>query len=269
MRLTLAAAAIGLAFSAPALADNATINQGGIDNYASIDQGNADASVARIVQTGNRNQAGSPADGELPAVQGIRQLNATVSRADIEQRGDDNRATIDQQNVHNSFWTRITQGESFASHRIFGAIVQSALSNWYAEIFVDRGNDNFARITQTGDAQTAEVVQGAYRWNGSFYEFTQTPANNNTASIGQTGERQNSLVNQLGDWNQGTTIQAGRWNEAFILQEGNFNVASVVQTGTGASFADRNVARITQSGTNHVGSALQNGMGNTALINQH
>ena len=269
MRLTLAAAAVSLAFAAPALADNATINQNGVDNYASIDQGNADASVARIVQTGNRNQAGSAADGELPAVQGIRQLNATASRADIEQRGDDNRATIDQQNVHNSFWTRVTQGESFASHRNFGAIVQSALSNSFAEIFVDRGNDNFARITQAGDAQSAQIVQGAWRWNGSFYDFTQTPANNNTASIGQTGERQRSIVNQLGDGNNGTTSQGGSWNEALILQEGSFNTASVIQTGTGAAFADRNVARITQSGAGHGASATQSGMGNTALINQH
>ena len=88
MRLTLAAAAISLAFGAPALADNATVDQNGIDNYAAIDQGNADASSATIRQIGNRNHAGSAASGEEAAILGILQLDAISSQATIRQLGD-------------------------------------------------------------------------------------------------------------------------------------------------------------------------------------
>ena len=268
MRLTLAAAAIGLAFSAPALADNATINQSGIDNYAAIEQQNADGSSARINQSGERNHAGAAASGDAAATQGIRQVNASFSSAQIDQRGNDNEASIHQQDVFNVYWSRIVQGESFASNRNSGRIEQSSLRNSFAEIFQDRANDNSALVNQTGESHYGQIVQGAWRWNG-FWAFTGTPANNNNASVLQSGDHQSSIVNQLGDNNSGHSNQSGSWGDSIIIQEGNFNFALVLQHGSGADSGDRNVARITQTGSNHSATANQSGMGNTALINQH
>lgn len=268
MRLTLAAAVIGFAFSAPAFGDSATITQNGVDNYAAIEQQNADASTALIYQLGNRNQAGSAASGEIAATQGIRQVNATASRADIYQRGDDNNAMVDQQDVTNVFWSRIVQGEAYASNRNAASIQQSSLTSAFAEIFQDRANDNSAAISQTGTSQSGQIVQGAWRWSPGW-AFTGTPANNNNATISQSGERQSSLINQLGDWNRAATVQTGSWNDAFIQQEGSFNSATITQFGTGATAGDRNIARITQSGSGHNATTNQSGLGNTALINQH
>jgi len=268
MRLTLAAAAIGLAFSAPALADSATINQTGVDNYAAVEQQNADGSSARITQVGDRNHAGAAASGDAAATQGIRQVNASFSSAQIDQRGNDNEASIHQQDVFNVYWSRIVQGEAFGSNGNFASIEQSALRNSFAEVFQDRASGNSGAITQTGDSQFGQIVQGAYRWNNGWV-FTGTAANNNTAGVTQSGEHQSSIVNQLGDSNRANSNQSGAWNDSVIIQEGSFNFALVLQHGSGGEFGERNVARVTQAGTGHSATASQAGMGNTALINQH
>jgi len=269
MRLTLAAAAISLAFSAPALADNATIDQNGIDNYASIDQGNADGSAASIQQIGNRNQAGSAQSGEDAATLGIRQLNAINAQAVILQRGDDNRARVDQAGV-TSVTALVTQGDNVLSHRNFGQIVQQALSNSLGEVYQDHGNDNVGIASQTGSSNWGQVVQGSYRADGAGgWIFTGAAANANFGAVDQSGTHQTSRINQLGTSNTANSIQGGAWNDALIIQDGAANHATVHQLGTGAALADSNSARITQTGVAHAATATQSGMGNTALINQH
>src|SRR4051812_34592714 len=97
MKLKLVVAAVGLAFSIPAMADSGGVYQSGNDNYANVEQTSSGAG-ASVYQSGDRNRVGFDYrpygyDYQYP---GITQYQVNWGYASVQQQGSDNSAYISQ-----------------------------------------------------------------------------------------------------------------------------------------------------------------------------
>jgi Curlin associated repeat len=273
MRLTLAAAAVSLAFGLPTFAHasgSATINQSGVDNYGSIEQENTGGVGAQIQQIGDRNKAGAPASGATEATNGILQLNQTSSFASVFQRGNDNVGSIVQQNGTGNT-AHVNTGQGSASNGNTASVRQINASSTFGHVFQDISTGSTGNLQQTGNGNQATLVQGAHRVdvNTGFFTFVNVPSVNNDVSVTQTGNLMHATTSQLGSEHNLTASQTGVANELLVSQEGVNNMVTISQQGTGANLGDRNIARVSQNGTGFTAGVTQSGMRNTSVINQH
>lgn len=114
------------------------------------------------------------------------------------------------------------------------------------------GDDNDATIEQIGSANSAELNQGfnGQGQNGAFGEIFQD-GDDNSATMNQrawANRGNDHLIEQFGDFNEGTLDIYNGDNSGFLLQDGAENSARMVQSGTGhesliAQTGDENYAR--------------------------
>lgn len=270
MKLKLAVAAVGLAFSVPAMADYGGVYQSGSDNYANIDQTNSGAG-AYISQTGDRNRAGfdyRPYGYDYQAP-GIYQYNVNWGYASIGQYGNDNSAYTYQYYGDNQT-INIQQG------------------GWHCsgDTCTDYGpaNNNYASFSQYsygGANQAINVFQGG----SGNYAYGYQQGSDNQMNVTQTGNyNQAQNLNQYGsggDANVMNVSQNGNSNNVGyyyyyygVTQQGSGNDMSITQDGSyntvysASQYGNNNSLTISQNGVGHYAYSSQYGSGNTAVITQ-
>lgn len=196
MKLKLAALAVALAMSAPALADNASayIGQSGMGNYGNIDQNMAQNGYAQINQYGNNNNVGSQYtyDGVTYEYAGIQQYSTDGARATANQYGDGNSAYI---------------GQSYGSN--LNAVIQQG---GYHDVGNDTweytaSNNNYASAYQSGTNNDSQIMQFGNS-NGAYTgQYGYGGAAMNTAKITQTGNFFYASISQSGSGNRGVINQ--------------------------------------------------------------
>jgi hypothetical protein len=253
---------------APAANVSATITQTGNNNHVGgpggttggiLQSGTGDNGILTVSQTGTGNNAG--------IVQGV--AGPLPQFVDITQTGTANSATVRQD---------FTSGTDIA-------VKQNGTGNT-ADI-EQVAPDTDIRVTQNGTRNSATVVDlGTSIFIGPLIEQN---GDGNTVSataletgfgqhtIGQTGQRNHAITNQIGGAflelsirqlgadNQAEINQAGSESAATINQNGNNNLASISQ-GDITSF--QNTALITQIGNNNNASIRQGGNGFTSTVSQ-
>lgn len=304
-RLAIAAAVLALASAAQA--QNATINQSGNLDQATIEQTNPPGtySSATINQSGgggNQATVQQAANGSAAytATAIVTQQNTTTYVANVSQFGGVN-ANI-----------QLTQGPGMNStaellqfHAIDSQILaaQSGVNQTTRIQQVEFSNNAYVRTNQTGTDSTLIIIQGqpAGGVTNSQARTFQGGTLNDSLTV-QTGSNLNAYTSQGGapssagsyysnaaggfvvvdatvvptisDTSRATILQLeGSGHTAYILQYGSGLHASVNQTGNGhtGGFLQtgfNNVGSINQSGTSHNAAISQRGSMSAAAINQ-
>lgn len=73
-------------------------------------------------------------------------------------------------------------------------------------------------------------------------------------------------LTQRGSGNTADSDQSGYFNEKTLLLNGNGNFAAIAQFGTAGSYADRNIANVTQTGCGLTANVSQSGSRNVSNI---
>ncbi|MBK9003150.1 MAG: hypothetical protein IPM41_04575 [Sphingomonadales bacterium] len=111
------------------------------------------------------------------------------------------------------------------------------------------GSNNIAAaqgVHQTGDRNFSSVLQ-----SGSASSFTTALAGRNSVNVLQTGDDNDSFIDQ-----------GGIDNKASLAQDGNLNVSYITQTGT------NNTATVSQGSNSNYSSVNQSGNNSTATVTQ-
>ena len=280
------AVALGLASHARADDSNATIEQTGDSNVASIEQVGSSGASAAIFQTGNANTPAFDSLG-LPM---IRQNNAANSFVTVRQNGDLNTAYVEQLSVtgaearieqlglQDRGFISQTSGESgFAGVYQGGAGCLDASCESVFELG-DSVNNNAAIVQDAGSRNTALTLQGG---SGHQAFIQQADGDDNFGRLIQTGTghvadlRQGGLYCsasgcvELGASSLSTTLafQVGAYNDLEIVQAGSGNFASAFQNGQGG-IGEGNSAVIDQRGNGLTANLFQAGTLNHASITQ-
>lgn len=216
---------------------DATIQQKGDRNSATLAQTIVTWSPATIIQTGTDNVAALDQTGADTFFKGtqegmgnsmlVRQYGASHGGARLTQSGAHNSIVLDQL-------------ETLDQTNIF----QVGTLNSVTATLQSDGQDNRATILQVGTG--------------------------NTVTATQTGIQTYDNIVQKGNNNLATVEQSLGWNDALIKQIGNANIAAIRQTGPGTGTGlPGNTAYIKQVGDGFVASITQAGSDNHAGIYQH
>jgi len=196
---------------------------------------------------------------------------------DTEQQGDDNSATVTQEN------------ESTADSRVFqdsdnsSATVDQDGTDLYSDVDQQISEYGEAVVDQSGAGHRSRILQnGAY---DSYAEVIQTGDTNtafiNQADVGGPAEQNNAYIEQNGDDNQSAIRQLSSNNIADSYQEGSLNESYIVQrAGSGlghyaesAQYGTENYSEIDQGSlgttTNHEAYLEQDGDYNKSYITQN
>ena len=190
----------------------AVVDQSGTRNTAALYQREGNTNYGLQVQTGTGHQAGASVYGDN---------NTTVQL----QRGTNNRATINVDQVYGSFDPRSTKNgnRNLAQQRQEGAGGSDAMDN-NADI-KQYGNDNLASQDQIGNSNSASI----YQHTNSSRATQRQAGNNNTA---QTYQGVSNMMagnpNPSGPGNVPATA-AESFQRSCIDQGGNNNSAYVAQ----------------------------------------
>lgn len=264
----------GAAFAAPAvplmpLADgtantNAVVEQVGDSNSANVNQLNAIAATAVVIQgTGTTNannsvavvkqQAGSSGE-QAVVLQSFNGNNANVyqggqnERAGVLQYGNNNGAAITQTGVGNGspdLWgLGFTNGANAAPMALTLATGASAYAAdpYWTYLNVQAQGWEGVGILQVGDANSATTTQGGTH-NAAL---TIQVGNSNLGNVTQTGSDGYAQLTQTGNNNTATVGQSAANDAALVYQNGTYNQAYVSQS-TAAAWST-----VAQSGFNNV-----------------
>jgi hypothetical protein len=174
-------------------------------------------------------------------------VDGTAAKAEFLQEGNRNRIFLDYQ-----------------SDQIVGFDITNSFIR-------QRGNDNLARLTQIGDANTGEIYQNN-NWNEAIGEQY---GSRNKLRIDQQGsptwyDRNYAYVRQEGDLNQAKTYQDGVRNTIRLVQAfGPNNYADINQYGSDHLVRGWDGINARQDGANNRLESLQTGNGQTLYINQN
>lgn len=217
-------------FNMPALRNSARISQNsGANNSATSFQTGSDG-IILTVQSGDFNtlNASTENNNNSVFVQQIGTNNRTNAASGLEISGE---------------FSRI-------SSRTFG-------SNNFSSAF-QIGTESTTELLQRGDANTSLVMQG----------FT-SQDRNNIVNVEQRGDGNLSDIRQATRFSDDTMtdetdegLSGGSDNFALVTQSGDLNQSVLEQQGSG------NTALITQSGNENEVDLLQDGFGNNATISQ-
>ena len=340
MKHLLFTSAISLALALPAFANDSTIDQIGLGNFADVDQTGGNGGTSLIEQTGDNDlasvlQSDGGGSGTNNAI--IRQLEGSnVQEANITQNngtsGAENFATIVQDSIQGGNLANINQdgagnqavalqgpgaSDDLVFPTFFGTIVRpttpgditnsessiNQLGNGNtastAQVVGSNGGDNnLAGITQTGDDNSAAILQGTGTGSTIFGPALSANDNDNIANILQDGIGNDSSIaqggesgfasnTQTGNDNSSVIVQSGGTpffgNSAVVSQTGNDNESEVFQTSSNGDLPivpDGTTASVTQNGDDnfstisqkplggHLATVLQTGNGGFSLIEQ-
>jgi hypothetical protein len=232
-----------------------TVDQAGVGNFSAIEQGSDRAaagetemyvksSVADIDQVGDGNTSLISQRG-FTNVAGYNSAGNAYAR--VLQEGDNNSALVQQ--IGGS------PGDQFDARG------QSATVKQYGTL---AGAGNAANVFQTdadqnANNQVAKITQGA----------SGAGVNGNSATIEQRGASavdynplNTAEITQLADDNNASIFQTGGLHVATIIQTGTGNQATTDQSGTG------NTANVYQGSDGNLSYVTQSGSGNTATVTQ-
>lgn len=285
--LTLSTALLFAAGAAFAQSNDATLNQDGDDNEASIEQlgsGNS-AELNQGFDNNGDFQGQSNAIGDIfqdgddnSATMNQRAWGNDGNDHEVEQLGDGNSANTDIYNGNNFGY--LLQDGSVNSARM----VQSGTS--HESYIMQTGVENYAQSSSVaGSGNQTAIVQGIPEGLGNggpsldgpqplgaqslFLPFSEDNAatlkvegSDNMAGILQIGLGNNAGSNPQWSGDLGINVE-GNGNLSGIAQLGDMNEANISVMG------NANVSGILQLGAENTGSIMQNGSGNTALIVQN
>ena len=196
-------------------------------------------------------------------------LNNYISSTQKSADGTAVQATIEQAGIHNvvfiSGQTDVVNGLGFTTASI-----------------KQKGNENYANLNQTGDANTASIEQNNSNWNTAYVK--QNGAANKAvveqAGFGGVVTTFNYVnLDQNGNGNTAYARQNGYANTIRLYESGNNNVANLNQTGsfltvrgyygnTAEQYGNNNSLTTNQTGTFQTVYSSQYGTGNSAYAQQ-
>jgi len=238
------------------------INQSG-DNSSStvhVNQSNSDLSQMSSGSYALVNQFG----GALSEAK-IDQLETNASLATISQIGDNQRSSILQSNVSNAL----------ANTRQSGSDNQVAIVQEASDMSVS--NAALAEVTQTGQANTAEVNQLDSTFVAAF--INQTGNNNSNKVTQQSAEGSLMYIDMSGKGNHTESIQENSRRDMSVIsasgrdnslksRQGSVDHLSENNFMMYRAGGDSNSADLAQYGANHSMDVVQNGTSNSVNICQ-
>jgi hypothetical protein len=280
MKLNLIAAALGLAFALPVLADTTIVQQFGDNNYANVDQSNSVGATVHVTQVGDHNNVGNPVDG----VAGVTQTNIVgFAFANVAQQGDHNQAWISQNDGTNQTATIQQGGGGLGGDASNNYAAWNQGGNTQTLTIVQGGSNNTAWGSQGGSNNVATINQrGSWNFAGALHQDGSGGAPN-VMSITQSGDSSSAwsnvawTLNQSGSGNSMDIEQSGGFNNTaqFLSQAGNNNVVTIAQNGTGnlvqfsSQVGSNNSVNVSQTGNFHGAGYSQFGNSNSTVITQH
>lgn len=234
------------------MANAVCVAQVGDFNAATVDQSEAQGSVASVRIEGSFNGGGSIAgrSAELSRMDGTAGPALLVTPALesglVRQSGELNRATVRIEGERNQFHVAQHGSANAAVQLVRGdgnavATVQANGSAGNVAQQVQLGSDNVSILTQAGAANRATLIQapsaeaallGAAAGNGEGALVGAFAAS--TGAAGVAGNQ--ILLEQNGDGNQADLVQAGTDQSIALRQQGGAQI-SITQHGTGRSVA--------------------------------
>ena len=198
----------------------------------------------------------------LPTLAAIDNCSVVVQGGSGKDRGDDNRAVVDQQGSGNRAGLYQQEG-----NRNYGLQAQTGKNN--QALAVVWGSQNTTLQIQTGNSNKAGI--NVDQVVGSFSPGGTQNGNDNLAQQRQRGDDNNADIKTFGNSNIASQDQLGNRNSGSIFQRVNGSIASQSQIG------NNNTAVTMQGGTANVPSTLtgqrscieQGGNFNQALVMQN